>query len=279
MGRPQNEEALALQRIDGGGDDLVLLAAHRAGLAGVRVEGRDRELRLPDAEFGGQRPSDDPGGRLDFLLIEGRDRVAQGKVDRDRHHAQAGAGQHHHRSCAVARKLGQEFGVPRMGESGLVEHLLVDRIGDQGACLPGANQVDSLFNRREHARHVRGVRSPRRRPAGQLARHYRQAVGKCPGCLGGRFDLRDFDRPFQRLGKTREAFRIVEKEELGERHLLAPHPGLQAYLRADSGRLAHGDHDRAQNHILTSRNAARRRSLRYLRASRSSFSSSSRPRI
>ena len=95
--------------------------AERAVFAGVRIEARDREARLRDAEARAQVARDDPAGLDDEFGREALRHVAHRHVDGHRHHGELGRPQHHHRmrgaAGALLRKPGEEFGVAGLGEA------------------------------------------------------------------------------------------------------------------------------------------------------------------
>ena len=72
-------------------------------------------------------------------------------VHRHRHDRQGLAPQHHHRMrrglFRRGRERGEELRVAGMRESGLVEHVLGDRVGHQGGGLAPAHRRDRAFDR------------------------------------------------------------------------------------------------------------------------------------
>ena len=72
--------------------------------------------------------------------------VAQRHMDRHRHDGEFGRPQHHHRHAPPCRsragELGQKFGVAGIGKAGAVEHVLGDRIGDDGGGTAGEHVGD-----------------------------------------------------------------------------------------------------------------------------------------
>ena len=158
-------DAFAAQRGDGRRDDLDILASERAAFAGMRVEPGDRDDRPGDPEIADQRgmrhaPGMDDRGRRQFF--DGR---AQRQMDRHRHDAQLRPGQHHHRVVRDPGKLGEEFGVPGMPETGPVERVLVDRVGHErgGAAVPHVG--DGGLDRADHQHRVGRDRGGPVRPA------------------------------------------------------------------------------------------------------------------
>ena len=120
--RPARVDAVRAQRRDRRRDDLDLLAAERAGLAGMRVEPGDREHRRGDAEIAPQRRSGDAAGmRRSPAVVE--------RLDRPRSARWIVTGTT--RSCGqtsiitggqpAAGQLGEVFGVAGMAKPGAIE--------------------------------------------------------------------------------------------------------------------------------------------------------------
>jgi hypothetical protein len=76
--------------------------------------------------------------------------------------------------------------MPGMPEAGAIERILVDRVGDHGGGLAGADLRDRDVDRADHQRRVGGVGAARcgaRRPA---YRQHRQRLGEhLQGVIGG----------------------------------------------------------------------------------------------
>ena len=104
-----------------GRDDPPLLVAHRAALAGMRVEAGDRQPRTRDAEVAAQRLGVTIRAVATISSAVSRSRhLGQRDVDRHRDDPQLRRGQHHH-GAAAAGEFGQVFGVAGEAEAGGVE--------------------------------------------------------------------------------------------------------------------------------------------------------------
>jgi hypothetical protein len=82
---------------DGRGDDLDLLAAERAALAGVRVQRGHRQSGALDAEVALQRLVGDHADLHDTVRAEPLRHAGEGLVHGRQDGAEAGGGEHHHR--------------------------------------------------------------------------------------------------------------------------------------------------------------------------------------
>src|SRR5947207_14914082 len=102
-------------------DDLDLLAAEAAGLPGVRIEPGDREDRRAGTKIAAQRRVRDTSGVDDGGRGQGFDRSAQREMNRNRDYAQPRAHQHHDRSRASLRELGEVLGMAGMVKAGSIE--------------------------------------------------------------------------------------------------------------------------------------------------------------
>ena len=117
-----------------------LLAAHLAVLAGVRVEPGNRQprrrrcrSRVRSARCGHRAPSATMASVVSVSIA-----CAQAQMHGHRHHPQRSAGQHHHRRASSPASAARIFGMAGKAEAGVVERLLVDRVGDDGRRLAAA---------------------------------------------------------------------------------------------------------------------------------------------
>ena len=161
-------------RVDPGGaesrdrraDHGLVLLAQRAALAGVGIETGDRQTRRRRGEAPAELVGDDGGGLDDEALGERRGDLAERDVDGDRNGLQVRAGEHHHRPRRRAgprrRQRAQELGVAGMAEAGVVERLLGDRVGDDGAGEAGADIADGARDRLDHGLRILGIGGARR---------------------------------------------------------------------------------------------------------------------
>ena len=134
--RPGDVEALGPRRRDRRADDVDLLAAQAAVLAGMRIEAGDGKARALQAEIAAKVARRDLDGGEDQVLGQQARHVFQRKVDGDRHHFQRGARQHHHRMRRPSRRRGESgeiLGVPGKAKPARIKHGLGDRVGDDGA--------------------------------------------------------------------------------------------------------------------------------------------------
>ena len=133
---------------------------------GLRPATASRGLR--DAEALGQVARHHPPGLEDQVARQPLRHLLERDMDRDRHHGHLGRPQHHHRPGRIAglleRQPGEIFGVARIGEAGLVEHALGDRIGHDRA----RRARRSRRRRRDRSRRSRRARWWR--PAGRARR-------------------------------------------------------------------------------------------------------------
>ena len=100
---------------------------------------------------------------------------AQRQVDCHRHDSEFRGPQHHHRAQRLAgrflHQLGEKFSVAGLGKSPIVEHVLGDRIGDDGRCRPRHDVGDRAADRSDGGRRAGSIR-----PAGLGADTRRRAV-------------------------------------------------------------------------------------------------------
>ena len=79
-------------------------------------------------------------------------------MDRHRHGAEFGADQHHHRTLALLRpflgEMAEKLGVAGIGETALLERVLVDRIGHQRRGVTGADVDDGALDRLGDELHI-----------------------------------------------------------------------------------------------------------------------------
>ena len=95
--RPERVDALLAQQPDRRLDRLDLLAPHGSAFAGMRIEARDGNARLRNAEIAAKRRRRNAADGDDRARIERGERFLQCHVHRHRHDAQLGRHQHHHR--------------------------------------------------------------------------------------------------------------------------------------------------------------------------------------
>ena len=160
--RAARVDAVGDQPLDRRAHDQAVFLAERAVLAGVRVEPGDREPRMGDAETIDQIARHHPAGLEDQVACEPLRHLLERHMDRDRHDGHFRRPQHHHRPCRVAglleRKPGEIFGVARIGEAGLVEHALGDRIGDHGRGQAADHVGDGAVDRSDRGGRAGSVR-------------------------------------------------------------------------------------------------------------------------
>ena len=164
--RPRDIEARCLERLDGGTDDRHLLLADLAAFAGMRVKAGDGEPRPGDAEALRQRRGQHPRLALDRRLRQPPRHFLQRDVDGHRHAAQRTDRQHHHRLGMLARlhrQSGEIVGMALMAETGGVERLLLDRIGDDAGDLAGKSQLHRPIDRADHRGCLAGIGTAGRR--------------------------------------------------------------------------------------------------------------------
>ena len=185
--RPSGVDAGLAQRGDRRRDDVDVLAAEPAGFAGVRVEPGNDDDRSGDREIAAQRGIDNTPRMDDYLARQCRDRLAQREVDRHRYDAQIAARQHHHRRIMGPGQLGEVFGMPGMAESGAIECILVDRVGDERGGPARAHIGNGGVDRVQHQRLVRRLRMTGPRGRRLAERHHRQRVrehvGRCSAAV------------------------------------------------------------------------------------------------
>ena len=134
-------------------------------------------------------------------------------------------------------ELGEEFGVAGMTEAGAVQHVLGDRIGDDGAGLAGGDVGDGLTDRRQRgicAAPVWLARSCRRRVAG---RNDGQGPFKCRGGLFGA-DLGQLHGKPERLGALGQGCEVPKQIERRQIEFAAAQPCGERDVGADACGLA-----------------------------------------
>ncbi len=106
---------------------------------------------------------DDAAGLDDEIGGQRGDDLAQRQMDGDRHDRELGRPQHHHRlrgdAGRLLRQLGEIFGVAGLGEARAIEHVLGDRIGDDGGGRAGDDVGDRAADRGDRRRRARRVRT------------------------------------------------------------------------------------------------------------------------
>ena len=139
--RARDVPALGAQLLDGRLDQLGLLGAEQAVLAGVRIQARDGDVRLvPDDVARGLARQ--PRGGHDALGGDQLDGAPERDVRRDVHHAQPVRGQHHrHVLVGHACEARQQLGMADADPARFAERLLVERRGDDRADLVVERQL------------------------------------------------------------------------------------------------------------------------------------------
>ena len=145
-------------------DDLDLLAAEAAGLAGVRIEpgdGQDRGER-------GRNPGAAPRAVMrPAWTIAAEERLSTAwrsarwmvtGTTRSPGHTSIIIG-----AAPVPGELGEILGVPGMTKAGAIKAVLVDRVGDERRGAPAAHIADGGLDRAEDRRRIAGVRPARLR--------------------------------------------------------------------------------------------------------------------
>ena len=101
-------------------------------------------------------------------------------VNGHRHHQQVRAGKQHHRLVVAAsgppRQFAKKLGVAGMGEAGVVERLLVDRIGNDTRRGSAHRVADGALDRRDHRVRIRRIGGSRRVRDRFLERHDGEVV-------------------------------------------------------------------------------------------------------
>ncbi len=172
-------------------------------------------------------------------------------MDGDRHRPQLRPGQHHHRLARPAgprgRQGAEELGMPGMLEAGIVERLLVDRIGDQRGGGPGAHVADRPGDRLDHRRGVGAVRRSGFGGDRRFQRQYRQRTVETGRRVGGRHRL---DRAIdaERSRASGEQGGVGEAIEDRQRKLATTAPRGQRDVRSDARRFAHREGKRWKRH-------------------------------
>ena len=144
-------------RVDAGGaqlgdrrrDDLDILAAERAGFAGMRVEPGDRDDRRGDAEIADAAPRASTRPAWTIAAADSCS-IARRSAQMDRHRHDAQLRRRPASSPApspIAGELGEVFGVAGMAEAGAVERVLVDRVGDDRGGAAGPHIGDRGIDR------------------------------------------------------------------------------------------------------------------------------------
>ena len=159
----------------------------------------------------------------------------------DGHDSKLGRPQHHHRMDGDAGQalgqLGQIFGMPGLGEPGPVEHVLGDRIGDDGGSDARADIGDRASDSGNGCRRARSVRAAGLRGDGDADVDDRERAPE--GSVGSaRLDHGDLNVGRDCRGAPAQELRIGEDVEGRKLKLDAPSPCRQRDVRPDSGGLA-----------------------------------------
>ena len=174
-------------------------------------------------------------------LVSRADHVLERQMDGDRHDRELRRPQHHHRMDGDAGQalgeLGQIFGVAGLGEAGAVEHVLGDRIGDDGGGDAGADIGDRAADRGDRGRRARCVRAAGLGGDGDADVDDRQRAAEGGG-RRRRLDHGDRNVRRDALGAPAQEFRIGEDVERIELELGAPPPRRECDVGSDPGRLA-----------------------------------------
>ena len=190
-------------------------------------------------------PVDDAGRRDDEAARQlGRDR-GERDMDRHRNDGEQRRPDHHHglrRAAPGLREFAEKFGVAGMGEAGLVERLLGDRIGDDRLRGARADIADGAFDQFDSRGGEIGMRLAGPRPGGVGERRHRQRMLEGAERLGG-IDDGDRHGEGQASREFGERVRVREREER-RRDRIARQPGAQQQFRADPGGIAHRHRDR-----------------------------------
>ena len=181
-------------------DDLDVLASEPAGLPGMRIEPGDRDNRRSNRKITPQRRVDDASGMDDRRTRQAFDRLTQRQVDRHGNDTQFAACQHHHRRFRRARELGEILGVAGVMETGAVERVLVDRVGDKRGGATGADIGDGGFNGVQYQRLVSRIGVTRPCDRGAPERRHGHGVGEYPRRLIHPLDRPHRDAPTKLLG-------------------------------------------------------------------------------
>jgi hypothetical protein len=133
-------------------------------------------------------------------------------MDRHRYDAKVRADEHHH-GLRRARESRQELGMARMAESGIVEGLLVNGVGDHGRGFARSDEGHRALDRGQHGAPVGRVGAARRHVPLETFGQHGQAAAERGRCLGGRGDRRDRNLQGEPAGQGLEPGGIVDQEE------------------------------------------------------------------
>ena len=139
-------------RARGGSEQLVVLGAEAAAVAGVRIERAERDARLGDAEPVAQTGARDVGRRGDGVGGERGRHVAQRNVRGGEDDAQrirrawrgARGGEHHRDVAAGAR--GEQLGVAGKVVAAGEQRVLVERRGDDAVHVAALRELDGALH-------------------------------------------------------------------------------------------------------------------------------------
>ena len=229
-------------------DDLDILAAERAAFAGMRVEPGDRETGAAMPKSRTQRRVRDAPGMHDRGRGQALDRLAQRQMDRHRHDAQL------RRTASIITgssagpgELGEIFGVPGMAETGAIERVLVDRVGDQrrGAARLhiGDGGLDRAGSPASHRPDPGGPARPRiAPPTGRTGSASREDRWRFFGTSIARDTARASrgDGPAPRAARDRRSDKTAGRRRRGRAR-------PERDLAADPGRLAHRHGERKRH--------------------------------
>ncbi|MNV38102.1 hypothetical protein D3C71_1296400 [compost metagenome] len=218
-------------------DDVDVFAAELAAFARVRIQARDRHARLRDAHLPAGAVRQPHGGELGLGRDAGDD-VRQGHVDGYQQHAQFVVGQHH-REVLRGGSFGQDLGVARVVDPGLMHGFLVKRGSHDGADAAGLRIVDRCTDVVVGAAPCAGADLP----GGQVGRQGRAASDDIDVARirAGLTDAGNFDH-FQacpQLGRgAAQCARVAIHHARG---IQALRVSLDDDLGTDAGGIAHGD--------------------------------------
>jgi hypothetical protein len=234
-------------------DNALVLVAESAAFAGVRVEPGDRQPRLANGETAPEIAGEDPRRLHDQLLVQRGRHLAERNVNGDRDCLQLRTGEHHHgpprRPGPGGRQRAEEFRVAGMAEAGVVERLLVDRVGDHRRRGARADIADRPCDRLDHRRGGDPVDHPRRRPDGGVETNHRQRRRERRLCLPGQ-DCAEGHVQSEAARPLRQHVDIGKNVESRQAQFLPAHPSGKRHVGTDSTRFAHGQGKR-QSHRQT----------------------------
>ena len=242
---PATARPLAASDSTAGPDDLDLLAAEVAALAGVRIQPADQDARRGKAKVLAQPSIEHDGRALERLARDGARHVGERQVSGRERDAQPSRDQQHH-GMRVAALRSEILGMAPERYAGVVDRGFLDRRGDHRVEAAGQAALGGGVEQAEHVAGIGRVGMAGLDCAGEAHRQDRQRAGavrrrRCVALPGT-----ERESQAEQGGPRREQVRVAGEnqfrrpvgERCGEREVRADARGLSG--RDDEAARAQG---------------------------------------